>query len=286
MTDKLPVIALRLAGGLGNQIFQVMAALLLSQRTGQSVWALPGDLNSYRTARTPDVLRLLSALQLNSSTQVTPGPLTRWLSVRARAGRWLPLAGLGDKAFPHAVEEPHRRLHPNFLDGYFQRGWTSPLLNQARAGVKISDVAGALQRAGRHDCLLHIRGGDFLQYRSHAFIDAGYYDRCLRLARDAGCRTFGIVTDDPAYAGHVAADLSGRHTGLTLELLPATSGPLEDFATLRHARHRIIGNSTFAWWASALDDSRAPTWSPDKFVRDIRRDFFLPHERTVASETN
>jgi hypothetical protein len=277
------MIVVRLAGGLGNQIFQVMAGLLLGQRIGQRVSVLSAGLTSYPNVRAPEVTRLLSSPNLVVGASVAIAPLARWLSVTARAGRWLPIGGLNDRRFPKAIDEPLRARHINFLDGYFQRGWTAPLLRDAMAQICVADVPGAAARAAPYDCLVHIRGGDFLNLTSHGFLDANYYDHCLSLARAQGCQSFGIVTDDPAYAGHVISGLRQRHPALMIELLPSATDVLQDFATLRHARHRIIGNSTFAWWASALDVGAGPTWAPDRFVRAVPRDFFLPHERTIAS---
>ena len=58
------MIFLRLAGGLDNQLFQVMAALVCATRTGRDVVPLTAGLKGYAMARQPDVLRLLFASRL------------------------------------------------------------------------------------------------------------------------------------------------------------------------------------------------------------------------------
>jgi len=55
------MIIVRLAGGLGNQLFQVMAAMLLSQRTGQKVKLLTAGLSSYAKVQAPAVLSVVSS---------------------------------------------------------------------------------------------------------------------------------------------------------------------------------------------------------------------------------
>jgi hypothetical protein len=277
------MIIIRLAGGLGNQLFQVMAGLLLAERSGQKVVTLTAGLSSYATKRDPDVLRILKSPHLVPESSIEIGPLARWLSVRARVGRWLPIIGVSDRHFPLFINHTVSIKNINFLDGYFQRGWTIGALREALKNVFIVNCHKASARAKKYDCIVHIRGGDFLTFKSHSILNINYYDECFGLAKREGCTSFGIVTDDPEYAGQIRSELTKRHSSIEIKVLPMEEDILQDFTTLSRARYRIIGNSTFAWWASALDENSALTWSPDRFVRDAVRDFYLPYECVVKT---
>lgn len=275
---------LRLAGGLGNQLFQVMAGVLEARRSKRKVLVLTEALSTYAAARRPDVLKLVRSEDVVTTDEVQVPATIQWLSLRARSGRWLPGAALNDRNFPGALGSPAWTGDWRFLDGYFQRGWTQDLLDEAVAAAQLDPAAMADPGNPPCDCVVHIRGGDFLHLSSHAIVDVDYYSRCLALAKAEGCRSFGIVTDDRRHAEQILRALAARHGDLSLFLMPDHGAALPDFGTLRAARARIIGNSTFAWWASACDARQAPTWSPDRFVRDTVRDYALPFEILVSTE--
>jgi Glycosyl transferase family 11 len=278
-----PMTVLRLAGGLGNQLFQVMAGVLEALRSKRKLLVLTDALSNYEATRRPDVLRLVRSQEVLTAAEVHVPPAVRGLSLRARAGRWLPGAALNDRNFPHALGATSWAGGWRFLDGYFQRRWTQAMLDEALSAAQLDPAAMADPGNPPCDCVVHIRGGDFLHLPSHAIVDVDYYSRCLDLAKSEGCRSFGIVTDDRGHAEQILQSLAARHGDLSMFLMPDHGAALSDFGTLRAARARIIGNSTFAWWASACDTGQSPTWSPDRFVRDAVRDFALPSERIVPT---
>ncbi|MEI6876161.1 MAG: hypothetical protein WCL50_13640, partial [Spirochaetota bacterium] len=79
--------------------------------------------------------------------------------------------------------------------------------------------------------------------------------------------------------------LALKYPDSEFELLPPSADALGDFERLLLARRRIIGNSTFAWWACALGSPTATTWSPDRFTRHLPRDLFLSCERVISAES-
>lgn len=274
---------LRLAGGLGNQLFQVMAGVLEARRSGRKLLVLTDALSNYAAARRPDVLRLIRSKDVVTAAEAQIPAVVQWLSLRARSGRWLPGTALNDRNFPSALGATTWAGGWRFLDGYFQRGWTQVLLDEALSVAQLDPTVMADPGNPPCDCVVHVRGGDFLHLSSHAIVDVDYYSRCLDLAKAEGYRSFGIVTDDRRYAEQILQALAARHGDLSLFLMPDHGAALPDFGTLCAARARIIGNSTFAWWASACDARQAPTWSPDRFVRESLRDFILPYECVVPA---
>lgn len=273
-------IYVRLAGGLGNQLFQLAAASLLSRRVKQDIVPLIGGLSRYDTARQSDSLELLTATPRLLTSEASSA-ITRLLAETLRTGRWAPRVGINDHTFWKNVDSPWQRT-PHVLDGYFQHGWTLEAFNEAVAGFVVSAPSEQSRNVVSHDeCVVHVRGGDFLQLPRFQVADTPYYLKALRLAANAGWSRIAVLTDDPVYANHLTSQLSEHLPELSFRILPTSKSALRDFDILRQARARVIGNSTFAWWASALGAQGVPTWSTMKIAKDEPRDFFLPWEIPV-----
>ena len=273
------MITVRLAGGLGNQLFQTMTALLLSKRLGQPVLLLTQALGRYAAVRQPDVLRLIGSDRLLRNVVPSQYRWQSWAALQLRAGRWVPAWGFSDANFPGDLDRPARWA---LVDGHFQRGWNDFLIDEARCLAQLAPVV-ETPEAPSFDCVLHIRGSDFLGLPQYAFLATDHYERGVALAWQEGCRRFAIVTDDSAHARRLLTQLQHSHPEANFLLMPSAADALQDFQTLRAAPCRIIGNSTFAWWASALGVRGAITWAPDCFTRDVVRDYFLPGERCLRN---
>ena len=278
------MIYLRLAGGLGNQLFQLAAASLLSSTNSTPVIPLTEGLSHYDEPRSCDFMELLQPLDwLHSSASKVP---LHWrcFALKARAGRWLPSIGVSDRNFWHVIASGNRKDY--ILDGYFQRGWTTETFNFALnlMSVRTTDPDAAA-RIGSNEVVIHIRGGDFLRFPKLQVVDAVFYVRAVRQAMEHGLYRFAILSDDAFYAAALCEKIRERLPGVAIRLIPRGSNALEDFDTIRSANARIIGNSTFAWWAAALGKASARTWSPKEFTRDIPRDFFLSCELPLESGT-
>jgi hypothetical protein len=272
----LPVNAvwLRLAGGLGNQLFQLAAALVCARQWGWPVVPVTGGLGTYARPHEATSLRLVRSKRLLAAQP--PSKSLSWLAAHTRVGRWMPWLGVNDRTFPAICHGPRRGRPLALMDGYFQRGWTQDLLTQALAMMTVQTAVPVPRLP--YDCIVHVRGTDFLGLQSHGFLQPDYYANAVALAKGAGLRRFGVVTDDPSHGARLAAHIGEAHPDVMLSVLPAASDPLHDFHVIRSAPARIMGNSTFAWWAAALDANAAPTWSCARFVRDQSRDFFLKSE--------
>lgn len=276
------MIHLRLSGGLGNQLYQLAAAGLLSARSSRPVTVYLEGLQRYEAPRDPDFIKVLAPndwLKLHDNSHRGLG---RWLSVTARAGRVAPLIGVNDGNFLQAVARAPSTL-PLFVDGYFQHGWTAETFAEALSAMPVAAIgASAQSRLEPNETVIHIRGGDFLKLPRFQVVHAAFYATAVRQALATGRQRFAVITDDPSYAYQVCNEVSRDVPQATFRILGRGANALEDFDTLRCASGRIIGNSTFAWWATAFGDPIAPTWSPPMFTTDDPRDFFLPNERQIA----
>ena len=220
-----------------------------------------------------------------------PGRLETAL-LRWRIGRLLPRHGVNDRNFARHLARQRSGVarQPLWLDGYFQHGWPTPLFDNVRArmlAVLRHDLPAS--RVNNADGVIHIRGGDFLASAVHRVVDAGYYLTALTKLRTQlpSMTSVAVVTDDVVHAAPIIDSMQRAQPDLALSLAPpphAAAGAawLQDFVLLRDARARIVGNSSFAWWAAALDAQRAPTVSPDQWTRNVPRDLFLPWELAIA----
>lgn len=278
------MIYVRLAGGLGNQLFQIAAAMVADPTGVTPVVPLTGALARYATTRQPDSLRLLAtSLQFQTPTSRT-ARAWEWLAVACRAGKWLPGVRLNDDDFQRGLST-HGHRQVAIVDGYFQRGWNDATL--ARATLRMPTSPPRLAAASRiepDECVVHVRGGDFLQLPAYQVAGFAYYTAAIRAAQSAGYLRFAVLTDDPEHAERLRARMNDCLPEIFIRVIAPSTDPLVDFDTLRCAAARVIGNSTFAWWAAALDSNQAKTWSATAFTRDEKRDYYLPWEIPIQAE--
>lgn len=263
----------RVAGGLGNQLFQYGTARLLAQRWGGTL-SLTDHTQRYAEARQ---LSLATVISITSTTA------PRWVAQAHswRVGRMPGLCGIQDRNITRVLNAsncPKGWAGHHLLDGYFQDCWTTDTVG---ALVKAISTVAKPVAAGSH-IALHIRGGDFLRLPDYQIISPDFYRRALSQLTallDATSLDVHVITDDIPYARSVlqneASDrLSFRYAD--------SAGIAADFERLRTARARIVGNSTFAWWASALRAAVGPTLSCARWTVQRDRPYRLPDEIAVG----
>ncbi|MBC7700862.1 alpha-1,2-fucosyltransferase [Aquabacterium sp.] len=277
------MIHVRLAGGLGNQLFQLAAAALVDP-TGQAcIIPHAAALGRYSAARQPDSLRLLSGSFGSPKSDSPWQKAWNWLIESGRAGRWLMGIGIGDLASIQNLSFGSR-CNVAILDGYFQKGWTDARMADAIARLcPLKPLAHASSRVEIDECVVHIRGGDFLKLPAYQVATDLYYRSAIQKAKKTGYNRFAVITDDQEYAKRFLEKLSEELSEGMVRIVDSSADALSDFDALRAASARIISNSTFAWWAAALDLKKSHTWSPTQFTRDEIRDYFLPWEIPIAS---
>jgi hypothetical protein len=280
------MIYLRLSGGLGNQLYQITAMSLLSQCKGMPVTAFIEGLSGYTSPREADALKIVDRNTWLYVATPEESSVRRWATVTARAGRTIPVFGVNDRSFWWHVRSGKRRW-TLYADGYFQRGWGRNEFERALGELSIRLVnPDAANRLVKNEVAVHIRGGDFLRNARFQVVGRPFYTEAVKRCLALGFENFAVITDDQGYAATVFRDVQGRCPRSNFRILEPGATTLDDFDTLRSASARIIGNSTFAWWATALGAADALTWSPSKFTLDQRRDFFLPNERQVTDVSN
>lgn len=272
------MIYLRLAGGLGNQLYQLAAASLLSHSTAEQIPVIPltEGLTRYDEPREADSIKLLEPNGWLLGQDVFVSRQWKALALEARAGRWMPFIGISDRNFWQAVSRGVGRTC--LIDGYFQFGWTPDSFYRALSKMPIKAVLDSVASRASNQVVIHIRGGDFLRIREFNVVDEKYYVKAITQALERGYKSFEVVSDDKQYAEKLCDKICQLLSTIDITLLPPANSALEDFDVIRNASARIIGNSTFAWWAAALGSRESLTWSPNMFTSKKPRDFFLPFE--------
>ena len=203
--------------------------------------------------------------------------------MRLRLGYFLPKFGVNDGNFSaHLISrQAGYKQRLMVLDGYFQRNWLWPMFNEVRRelAARLRSPVASGGPALDFDCLLHIRGSDFLTSEQSKVVDSEFYIRGLELLRKrAFIGSAYVVTDDVPYATQVLASVRERVPDLRLFIPDQPFDMFYDFMNIRNARCRVIGNSTFSWWAAALDPKEAITVAPMQWSRGLDRNLVLPWE--------
>ena len=267
------MIHLRLAGGLGNQIFQIAASLILSRAYENQIIVHTSSLQSYKAKRALELPKIMDTSDICfSNDKLLPAPLL------LRLPRIMPSKIFGD----WLISDKNLALVLSrdscsgslFLDGYFIESISQCIFQEMVKEVKNRAYPNQSMEVDGITCAIHIRGGDFLAQGGELPDIQYYYKRSIEevLERNRATR-FITVTDDQLYAQSL---LSG--CGIDYEL---TSGDLaSDFYKIASANYAVLSNSTFAFWAGALRGAsfEKTTWLPSLWRPGRRRKILVESE--------
>ena len=253
-------IIARVAGGLGNQMFQYAAAYALAKSRHAR---LAVDTSCCGGVRPSYALGHFRA----SGEVITTGPISRLCHRLAGSSRFRGLAatarmmlGLTDVAetrefcFRPITGPDARRIR---LLGYWQSyRYFDEFAEDIRR--EFSPQAGPV---GRNAELLkqiqvspgavsvHIRRGDYLNVRPQAVLPVEYYQQAAKIIASAGASpVFYLFSDDMASARR-ALQLGGE----VIPVVGNESAGHEDLRLMSACRHHIIANSSFSWWGAWLN---------------------------------
>jgi hypothetical protein len=283
-----PKIVVRLAGGLGNQLFQFAAAVSVAQRLGLPFSNIRIDTRFLASYDAKHKYEIGFVTNLFPGVQVAPQ-----LPFMASMASLFRFAKIFDKklsAWELISSVAHlnsacAKLNPAstfILDGYFQH--PGILFNEEerkRIRTALISAKSSLIDKVKNGFLyigVHIRRGDYVTSKSAAKVFRNvpieYYDAALKqLRRDQKVLVF---SDDRELAASYAAKVGGvdvRQLNLSLQ---------DEFCLLMACDDHIIANSTFSWWAVYLGNNPggcviAPkNWYHDTF-RSQNNPLLLPH---------
>lgn len=276
-------ITVRLAGGLGNQLFEYAAARGVAARldcavlvdTARLARVGPGD-----TARDFALGWLVDPQHvLDTGAGHAPGRLRSALERRVPGlarGRVFQQHGF---AYDPLVEQVQRGTT---LAGYFQSAryfehieheLRREILDRIPVSTWRVDTEARLHELGPW-IALHVRRGDYLQARNsayHGLLGRGYYERALAALDARGVTGTRVVfSDDPAAARAMLGDLAAD--ALVVEPAP-DADPAESIAMMSGAAAVVTANSSFSWWAGWLaDPAAAVVVCPTPWLHEARLD--------------
>jgi len=265
----------RLCGGLGNQIFQLGAALLLTSKGSNELIILDDyALSSYKALREFELSKFIELSK--SDVQVV---LKRLAITRFRIPRMLPfkhraIPFVNDNNFQFIIDG--NKSQYRLLDGYFQ-DLRQQDFEDISALLKplLLDKFCKLNQLESETCVIHIRGGDFVKLGWNKSTPEIYYINAMNMMRDKhDVNNFVIVTDDEPYARTIISCKSA-------DIKIISSDIADDFQTIASYSKRILSASTFALWASAIgvNSDSGVVVAPNEFTPGIKRGFLLPNEK-------
>lgn len=144
------------------------------------------------------------------------------------------------------------------------------------------DYLKSLKKIGSTNSVaVHVRRGDYLTGNNKnlfVYLGADYYKEAIERVRGRAGEglTVYIFTDEPENAGEIMEILGD----IPKRVMPMGQD-YEDLMLMKSARHHIIANSSFSWWAAALAGAGegiivAPGhWYVDRPVPNLYMDDFV-----------
>jgi len=272
------ILALRLTGGLGNQLFQY-ACGWEAARTGGRELVLDSSGFEHYTLRPFLLGRLRVKARLASSSELKSWGMEGglWPRIRRRLfGPRIKLIREEGLAWKPLELPMDREL---CLQGYWQselyfKASKKELLKQFQPHSAARGANAAflkeISRAGSRAVALHLRRGDYVSDPSaaavHGALGPDYYRAALKRMKNP--RLF-VFSDEPAWARQNLPFLKGARFA---EANPPEA-PEEDLRLMSACRHFIIANSSFSWWGAWLGEKASSlVVAPRRWFKDARLD--------------
>ena len=252
-------------GGLGNQMFQVTAALIVSQETGKEL-VIPREQshihNPLKLAYEETVFR-----SIYQRMQCVLDDTTIYALKQHGFSVYPGEPGFEDWN-PQLVSHPG----PVILHGYFQN--YPPIEKHEEFIRKFFRTNLNCEQGDRTKVGIHVRRGDYLQFSDvHYVQDISYYEKAMDLIKEQNKDpvTFVIFSDDLAWCKQQSLFQQANCT------FCEESNEIECLKQMISCeRGFICANSTYSWWAAFLGPHRlrAPCIVPKKWFKGATVNLF------------
>jgi hypothetical protein len=262
------VIVSRIAGGLGNQMFQYAAGRRVADRLGVE---FQYDLTGFDTYK----LHACALHRFSLQSRPMDRALVPRLPARFGGSRWRRLLRIGGPplslfredglAWQSSIESVGDN---SYLVGYWQsEKYFADIRPKLVQEFTLSspavgrDLQVMKEMAAATSVMLHVRRGDYVSNAGtnqiHGTCDESYYQRAVALLADkCGPLHLFVFSDDPAWCRE---NLKFKHPTTVVDHNDASRN-CEDLRLMSQAQHFIIANSSFSWWGAWL------SMSPGKII--------------------
>jgi len=231
---------LRLAGGLGNQLFQLAYFTThVSKSKNSNFFVNPSYLTKYKVDRSFAVNQVVDLKKMNIKIQKEKNVIFTCRLAKLFSKQNKLFAFINDNK---NYKEPLKSRY-HFFDGYFI--WAlSKNAFYASAKDIYKNIFPSFKKNIYNTCAIHVRGNDFNTLGWNSQNALHYYQRAMNhFARSQHIKSFSIVTDDLEYAKSI-------FNGNVHKINFISSNQISDFEFLMNSKFKIISGSSFAIWAS------------------------------------
>ena len=260
------MIIIKIAGGLGNQMFEYAAAWSLSKRLRQPMVLFVDEKEKDRPFRLKQlkvsVESVLRPEQMPFSLKMLTNRQVKSLFKRLHKsnyqfGDWLYFRQLSDKF----QEDFFTVSAPNiFLDGYFQcdsyfRDCKADLIEQFKPSYEMEPMCKQLleQIKSCNSVAVHVRRGDFQQssHRFHYLLTRDYYHRAMAYMKERlEAPQFFWFSEDFDWVHENFGNKKEYHFVRT----KTANADIDDIILMKNCKHIITANSSFSWWSAWLNE--------------------------------
>lgn len=263
----------RVMGGLGNQLFQVAAALWLRRRFTGQVALDTSWFDQPRGAATPRSLEL-------SPDPALPEMCSMWAGCEGVPA----VVGGPELGEPHWVEESSGDVgvldrvtsSTRVVAGYFQQSRVvQDVVDELRPWLERRRSAVRLGSTGQPYVSVHVRLGDYVaneRTRLHHGVTDPVQQLELgrRVADDLGISAVRVFTDSPSVLGDLIGDsFTGDEARFEWS---SSSGAWETLFEMAAGSGIVMANSSLSWWAacvaSRVDGRSLPVWMPSPWFSE------------------
>lgn len=232
------MINVRLAGGLGNQLFQLASGLRFANYNAEKLGLYKDSLVKYKTSRDYELEKII-----DFKFDCVSNPAKLILNYRLpKILRYQ--AFINDSNYLKASSSENY-----YLDGYFQYDQTWETIKDSVFWIREHMIAGLCMPKST-GFVVHARGGDFLKNPLSVEHEIKHFSTAINHINTIPDRKV-LVCSDEAHATRVHKFFKDR--GIDLDYVPSHDDDwMASFLDIFNAEVLIGGRSTFAWWASAL----------------------------------
>jgi hypothetical protein len=272
------MIVVRLAGGLGNQMFQYSAGRSLAERRGVELvldtsWTLEVD-RPYELSCFDLEARIRPVWEV--ARVPNPSPAVRTLQ-RARPSRRPFLTVLSEDRATNSFN-PEVLTAPDYtyLCGWWQfEDYFIDHVPTIRRAFEFSPMAAESEQIAAEirnapAVSVHVRRGDYLDHAHLGFLNESYYSRAVETIQNAvGEIRLFIFSDDPSWCvEHLSFSAPVTFVERPLE----AERDWEGMCLMSLCCHHVIANSTYSWWGAWLNPSPSKlVVAPTKWVLNDKR---------------